>query len=360
MKSKNGSALFTVLIIILILSSVIGTVISIGQQRAFMAKKLADKIRAEAYAEAGANQAYSLLRDNFELRTNNSMFPLTHYGDGWYDVNILPINQKLAIVYSTGKCDSATAWVILDIVNYGSGKYWTEKNNPFKFGILAGSYVTWSGNDVLVCTNSPIHVNGDFVLRGTGEIIGDVYASGNINCLGESKITGNITTNSDYVEIPSIDLSPYHKIAHDNNQVYDGDIHWSSSTDIVIPGGIMWVNGDFTYSGSGNIIGCIIATGDINWSGTGSQIKTNNYPALVSRDGNIDITGNGDFHGLIYSKTGDIRKTGEGEVVGTFICSGRFIKGGAWSGFVYEDSEPSLPQDYDINGNLIGVSAWQK
>ena len=121
----------------------------------------------------------------------------------------------------------------------------------------------------------------------------------------------------------------------------------------------MWVNGDLKISGSGNLIGCFIATGNINISGSGDQIKVASYPALVSRDGSIDISGSQTFHGLIYTRTGAFSKSGSGQVVGSIICGGNFTASGSWRVLTYEDSTPIAPGQ---GGSQVAVypAAWQK
>jgi len=72
---RDGSAVFAVLVVIIIASIVMGTVVASSMQRAFMAHKLVERAKAIAHAEAGASQAYSVLATNFSARTNALAFP---------------------------------------------------------------------------------------------------------------------------------------------------------------------------------------------------------------------------------------------------------------------------------------------
>ena len=238
--------------------------------------------------------------------------------------------------------------------------------------------MTWGGNGTLTVTGAPVHANTAFSMNGGGVVNGYVSSSVEIGCVGNCDIIGDATapawsgkfparvqgeaTTADVplLQIPQLDLTPYYNWAAEHGAVWNGDQHWSSSSDFVVPGGVMWVNGDFRYSGSGNIIGAVIATGDIIWTGSGSQVKVDSNPSLISRDGNIDIAGNGEFHGLIYVPNGDFEKTGEGQVTGTILVSGEFTKGGGWEMLTYEDSTPVPPDGGTIIGDVIGVSAWQE
>ncbi|MDA1044002.1 MAG: pilus assembly PilX N-terminal domain-containing protein [Verrucomicrobia bacterium] len=80
--SKQGSALFVVLIIIISMSALLTVVVKGGLQQAFSARKLSDRIRAQLIAEAGAHQAYNILKADWSERNSDAAFPLTSYGGG--------------------------------------------------------------------------------------------------------------------------------------------------------------------------------------------------------------------------------------------------------------------------------------
>ena len=401
-RSRQGSALITVMALVLLVPLIAGSMVVFSQQQAYSVKRQTDQIRAKALAEAGVNEAYSRIATNFAARTSTNLFPLTSFGGGTYKANITTVATNRALICCTGVYGRATARAILQVQNYvqsttngGGGPV-----GAYACAIMANGLITISGSgDFNVGTNGIIHGNNTFSKSGSGNFVaqrtevcsgtdlsgswtfdmdfasgGDctISGSGQINhniqcdalgCSGSFKVLGNgtvltysksgsggvmgtLTTGVDSVvptiAIPNIDLTPYYLCASNNGQVFNGK-SISGSSNVQPTGGVMWVNGNLSISGSGNLIGCFIATGNIDISGSGSQIKVNQYPALVSRDGTINISGSQSFHGLIYAKTGAFGKSGSGLVLGSIICGGNFTASGSWGLLTYEDSTPVAP-----------------
>jgi cytoskeletal protein CcmA (bactofilin family) len=236
-------------------------------------------------------------------------------------------------------------------------------------------------------SNAPLHCNDLFKLQGGGSVSGDVSSSVGIKLVGGPSVIGDVTSPTPVqgvppgtidgvvtiqpvppITIPDIDLTPYFNAANDNETTMEGAGPQNSLLisdpsvlqDIVDNGGILWVDGDLKITVNGTFAISIFATGDIEITSDFNQKKVEGYPAIASRDGDIDLSGNGTFEGLIYAKTGDISKTGSGLVTGTLVCAGDFYKGGGWSAMSYEDSEPVPPEGYEDPYDDIGVSAWQK
>lgn len=257
--------------------------------------------------------------------------------------------------------------------------------DAYGYGILAGGEFEWLGTGTTYLVGATAHANGAMKITGSNRFQGTVTSSVRIWSTGSSdiegdakapefkgKTPGNVTGTATLgevpvVELPELDLAPYHAAALAIGEVYDGEKHFSGASDIRPAGGIMWVNGDLRISGSGDMYGCFIATGDIRISGSGDQYKVECYPALISRDGDIDITGNSEFHGLIYAMNGEFRKSGNGRVVGSILCRKDFKKSGSWTGLIYEHSVPSPPScgsgNTDTGGdtvlcNVPPLTAW--
>ena len=296
--------------------------------------------------------------------------------------------------------------------------------DPYAYAIMANGAITISGSgDFNVGSNGFIQGNTSFTKSGSGNFLGnrlqiagttamnlsgswtfdmDVWAnwdatisgSGQINhnmicrdltCSGSFKIlqngtvrkysksgsggimgtlTTNVTPNVPAVGLPSnINWQAYCDWASANGQRFSGNKSISGSSPVVPTGGIMWVDGTLTISGSGNLTGCFIATAGISISGSGNQIKVGNFPALLCRDGNIDISGSQSFHGLIYAKTGNFGKSGSGAVIGSIICNGTFTASGSWGLMTYEYScPPASPGSGSGSGSQdrVKVEAWQE
>jgi cytoskeletal protein CcmA (bactofilin family) len=421
----KGSALITTLAIVTVLCVLMASVWVVGESRTFTTRKLGDRGRALSIAEAGIAKACAVLATNWDLRTQPAAFPATAYGGGTYDVAVTSVGSNRASLCSTGTFGSVTESAVLDVVNNavptGGGGGGGAPTGAYACAIMANGPITLSGSvEFNVGTNGIVHGNSTFSKSGTGnfraktlEFVGATSMSGgwtfysdfnaggnctvsgsgrimnNIWCdafqssgsfkvmgngtvltykkTGTSGIMGTLVTNVNNtvpaLAIPDLGLDAYYNWALANGEVYSNKSISGSAT-VEPVGGIMWVNGTLNISGSGNLVGCFIATGNISISGSGNQIKVSNYPALVSRDGNITISGSQSFHGLLYAKTGSFSKSGSGAVVGSIICGGSFTASGSWGVLTYEDSTPIPPGGGGGGGgsvsNNLDITAWQR
>lgn len=387
--TKCGSAIMTVMIVITVIGMLVVAMVYSSSVRALRARQLGNKTRAIAIAEAGVAQTYSVLATNWILRYDNSAFPPSNYGGGTYDVTVqVPAaNSNQAILISTGFFAGASASVAADLFNYGANN---SSNTPpqgglgpgadaFDYAMVSGGDMSFVGNMDMQMSNAWFHSNGALTGNGVQTIEGNVSSSTeidfpNITGIADApSVSGNVGTKKEGpvspVIIPNIDLTPYYNAALAKGQVVNGNV--SLSGNVTPVGGIMWVNGDISFD-SGTFTGCFIATGNVN-TGTGNGTYTfrpvNQYPTLVSRDGDMTWQGgNGslmDFQGLVYLKTGSLDKSGNGDVhgLGTIIAAGGISKNGGWSGMLYQDSTPVPPGGGGTTNSptdLIGVSAWYK
>jgi hypothetical protein len=375
---SRGSALFTVLMTIFVLSVILTVVMGSGTQRSFTSRVLSDGVRAKAIAEAGAAYAFNALSADFEQYTNAAAFPETSFGGGTYDVDIVTVDSGKILIKSTGVYNGTIEETILDVKHVEVESETPLPSGAFAYAIVAGGDMGWFGTGLTACGDGGVHANGAYKMTGSCSMEANLSSCVQIWSTGTTVIDGDATApdfkgqspgnvtgtgteaSVDVVEIPDIDLTPYYNWALAHGEVYNGNQNLSGSTPVEPNGGIMWVNGDLRYSGSGDLVGCFIATGDIDISGSGIQVKVGEFPAIVSRDGDIDISGSGAFHGLLYAKNGEFDKTGDGDVVGTIICAGDFRKAGSWEVMTYENSLPLPPGSESETDHLLAVSAWQK
>jgi hypothetical protein len=383
-RNRRGAALITVLGFVLIIASFLGYVAYASVQRSFMARKMTDRGRAIAIAEAGANYAYTILSTNFAARENDAAFPDTAYAGGRYDVGVKSVGADKAVICSTGRYGTVQEVAILDVmtcpVGGGGGGGGGRPTNAYGFAILAGGNLTWAGNSDLQMSNGWMHCNGTYSANGINVARGNVSASMAIRMVGGATITGigmapsisGGTVGTPVVgpvapmTIPSIDLTPYYNQALASGQVFASGKAFSGN--VTPPGGVAWVNGSMSF-GNGVYQGCFIATGAVELKTTGNGTiefrKVASYPLLVSRDAGITIKQAKmfTFRGLIYCKVGSFDKQGNGDVYGrgSIIAAGNISKNGGWAGMIYEDSTPAPPGGGDDGQQYVVVpSAWQK
>ncbi|NQT93989.1 MAG: hypothetical protein HQ559_14605 [Lentisphaerae bacterium] len=376
-KSRAGAALFVVVGVIFVASAMMAIGVSMGMNRVFVARRMADQVKALAYAEAGANSAYGILSTNFELRTNSALFPLTSYGDGTYDVTVTSLTNSMAVIRCTGTCAKAVSTVILDVMDYGTDMAGFDET-AFEYAMICGGTLTFRGCGNLSSTNGAVrlHANGLMDVRGNASTDVSIESSTKIKIGNNKTIDGDVTapdlqynpgkvtitgTASEepvpLVPIPDIDLTPYYNWANDHGEVHNG---FSFSGASYTPnGGILWVNGDVHISSHAVINGSIIATGDVNISGAADVNPSISAFGLVSRDGDIQNTSSGTIEGLIYTKTGDYSHTANGMVNGQIIIKGNIDKAGTSDALVYSSVVPIPPGD-GANDRVIGVTAWQR
>ena len=393
---SEGYALLIVMVIILTLSVLFGVMHSAGMQRAFMATKLGNRTRALTVAETGLTRTYEVLSQDFDARTNAAAFPSGTQGGGTYTVNVTPVSNNVAVLNVRATYRNTTVDITVDVISYKDGQdvYMAWDPDPFHQMILAGKDMKWKARNSQVgelqVSNGSLHSNGKLKIEGDNiTMLADVTSSKEVELKkttldgdarapkididGDSSVTGTTTTDTvPYMAIPDIDLTPYYVEAVKNGQVINGDLRIKKSEVVNInpPGGILWVNGKVTIDGDGTINGCIIATKDIKIKGTVTQTKVNDYPAFVSREKKIEITGSGTYHGLVYAPKGDVNfKKSKKEILadnGSFtgaIIAGKTFKGaGAWSFMAWEDSTPGFPDGSTHRGDyeVIYISAWHR
>jgi hypothetical protein len=392
---KRGAALMTLMIIMLMVAGTGAYLVKDAKQQTFAVTHVRDYLKAQAYAEGGANQAYSLLKTNFALRTNPSAFPQVTYGDGTYDVTVTPVGTNKAFISCIGQRGAATVNVLVDIQNFaaGTGGPGSTSGVPpavgaYTYAILSGGSQGWSGSGTLNVGTGKIHSNGQLKMTGSKQVTGNISSSVKIWLTGSTKINGNATApviTADagaitgtrtvaavpIVTVPDFDATAYKAAAQavGAGAYYAGDVTFTASAgDIVPPGGIMYSEGDITIHTSGRMIGSFIANGEITITGSGDQIKVGNYPAFVSLTGKNDQSGSGKIHGLIYAgKSGTLSfdRSGSGDVTGTIMSKGNFDASGSWSALAYENSTPVAPvsgggSGSGSSGDRVGVIAWQK
>ena len=248
-------------------------------------------IKAQAYAEAGANEAYSIIKTNCAARTDGSKFPARTFADGSYDATVVAVSSNYAAVTCVGTRAGQTATVKLDIYNANPSTPPTTNGGPpaavgaYTYAIMSCGKMNWSGSGQIDVGTGKVHGNGLYKMTGSKQVKGNISSSTRIWLTGSTKITGDaaapILTYSGgaisgtktvgpvaNVSLPPIDLTPRNQ-ALANGQVYNGNQHFTGSSDLT-PGGIMWINSNREQVR--RLVGCFIATGSIDISGT-HQIK---------------------------------------------------------------------------------------
>ena len=371
--NKQGYALATVMGIMAVLAITFTMLIKMGQQGVFTGKLLRDRTKATAYAEAGIEFAYSVLRVDYENRENPALFrvdtsqaytpgdPLTStYDDGAFSLIITNMNDgQYVIINSVGTCGRSSTEVeaMIEDTNYGP-------ENPmeaFSKAVAGGGSGKFAGGGAAV--GNPeliIHLNGPVVVNGSMDVEVSINSSEEID-LKNKTINGDATapvvdgnpgtvtqteTTVATIATPVIDLSRFYNKA---DVVYTGKTKLDSNMS-----GIIFVDGDVTISA--NITGTVIATGNIKIVAGGGIIENGEGIAAATGTGSISYGSNGDSEGLFYSRTGDFSQTaGDGIITGQIIVGGDVDKTGGGV-LIFE---VNVPDEIYNEANPV-IAGWQK
>ncbi len=377
MFNNKGSALIAVITLAIIMNIVFMAVYFTvsSSQKAAGNKRVSTVVLA--IAEAGKEHALSLFRSGAitpEASTTKTILSNITFSGGSYSVSYTTDALVNKIILNT-TASYAMAQCAIEVTIAVAGCF-APSDSAYNYGIISGGSITWSGSGTCDAVTANIHTNNQFstsgssnfncqllsasakiLMSGSGDIIGNVKTP-ILSKSGSCKITGTTSLAAvANVTISAIDLTPYYNHALTNGQVFSGTKKINGSSNVTIPGGILWVNGDFEYSGSGTISGSIFATGNIKISGSGDFIAASTYPAIVSRDGDLDMSGSGKVSGLIYTRVGQITKSGSGDVIGSIISGGEFKKSGSWNTLTYKNSAPIPP---NCTGTQYTEVSWRE
>lgn len=375
---RAGAAFMTVMIVVLIISFVSSAIVSMAMYQPRSIARVRDYIRAKAIAEAGVNQAYSMLVTNFAARYDGAAFPATSFGGGTFDVTVSAVGTDAAYLVSVGTFGTSTARAAVDLKNYGETEPSTGPSSAWGHSIFANGSINLNGSGTLygsAFSNQSLTQNGaiewgssevacdvytvgPFRVNGTADVFGDVYAPV-ILVTGQNNITATHQQTVPPIRFPTIDLTELYNTAVANGQVYGGGTYNSDVTLGNIPGGVAWFSGDVRFKKTLDFTGCVIATGDIRFDGAFSNTREGNLPAIVSRDGGILINGHHTLEGLVYC-AGDLRMNGSGTIDGSIVVGGNIDLNGSYGIVTYTYSAPPGAGSDGDGGDVIGISAWQE
>lgn len=363
---KRGYALVTVMGIMIVMGATFTLLLKSSEQSVYMGNIIEDRTRASAYAEAGIEFAYAVLRDDFTKRTNITNFLYesksvllsgtavkTTYGEGSYTLTLTTLNNgQYVIVNSVGTCGNSSdeVEVVCEDSNY-------QEANGFDYLIFGGggNMTHRIGGGTLVDgdgNTESIHFNGDLNNSGNSDTEANVSLTGTAS--DPDSITGSLQENQSSIATPKLE-ERYNSFAwyqQNADETYDGDYTLKNNKTDSIDGGdgILFVNGDVTISGT--FKGTIIATGSL--SVKGSLIAGDTGIAFATQNGDIQFNTKSDCSGLFYSETGDFQQTAQGVIEGQIVVGGHFKSTGG-----SDITLPSGEESIEVVPNPV-IAAWQK
>jgi len=384
-RDRGGAALVIIMVIIMVMAIAGASMIGMAGYQVRSVQRLIDRIKAEAIAEAGAAEAYAILREDFSKRYEENLVGRLFEG-GVYDFCVAPVGDHGAKLWGKGEYpaegdDIVGFYVGMNLVDVHpkEGSSNPPPSSPWAHSIFVNGALRHNGAGILtgsVRCNNIITCNGAFIWGLSDDPI-DVYAYSKMKINGAAIVHGTVYTPKlvkhgailidhevigpiELVEFPVLDLTPYYQIAEDNGQVFSGRTYYGAHNWGEIPGGVRWYNGNVRFNGTLTYSGCLIATGYIQFNGCVIQSRVEDLPAVISRDSYIKINGASILHGLIYSG-GDLRFNGADLVLGSMLVGGNARFNGAYGQIGYEYSQPGSGGgggDEGEDSQDIAVTAW--
>ena len=376
---QAGFTLVTILAVITVLTLSLGALFRMGGQRTFSAKRMINRTKALAYAEAGIEFAYSRLSVDFTLRDDLDSFSLNggtvnadgamenSYGDGSFALSLSPSSNRYCVVTSKGVCggQSFTAEIVSEDFNAGTGGSTPPRDytgmEGFNYPTLSNGEFSSNG-DVTITSGTGdalIHTNGDMDLtKKQAENGANRMTASGIFTKPQNGTPINGASGVPPVSIPDIDLTPYENEAAANGMV----INVGDPIPNPVVGGILVIRGSGPTTIDSDIAATIIAEGTLDVKA--ATIHGAGYSlGLVSKNGDIIMNGNGSMNGLTYTETGNFTMHGTPRLEGQLIINGTTTFGGTPDAFLFKKTVLTPPGTDGTTTPYVQdvrVSGWQK
>lgn len=309
---REGSAFITAMIVVFIVSMTAGSFYAFSSNSVYQSRRLTDTIRAKAIAEAGANEAISLLvmPGQYGLRHDGDNFGETSFAGGSYEVavdNGDDPDSGRVLLTSIGRYGLATAVVGVDMRDQRRESRAGFEDPPATwrdFALFANGNMTYNGSPTI---DGDLHTNNDFKLSGNWTSV-----EGMVSSLNGVSIPEAYRGVWQLIPFPALSdpefqafLAAYEAAGgtvnrENGNQTWPGD---------KVLSGITIVTGNVTFRGAGDrfINGMLYATGTITANGSGT----------LTLEGSMLSGGSITFNGVAgvfsHAAIGDGGGGGEGE-----------------------------------------------
>ncbi len=326
LRSRNGSALAIVLIIIGVISIIMTTMISASWQRMKFTKNDANRDRAVAIAEAGVCRAYHSLTVNPSLTNSPNLYQNVDYAGGRYSVGLEVTTNSVFVITGSGNYQDQSASVAINVcfALYAPGLAESSDGSDNSIvllpptagaapcAILAGDLISILGGSYVDVGDYTIHSNGtglSIKILGGSVIYAELISA--VGSILLNKYDGVTIEGADEIAFPDFDPLRFELWAEANNaHIEGGDVSayiasLPPSTNILggvdVPGGVLYVEGKCIIGTDAFVNAMVIASGDIIIHGTINAPM--GYPSVVSTHGEIVVNADAAIisDGWIYS-----------------------------------------------------------
>ncbi len=309
-QSEKGTIFITTMVSLFMMVLVGSSIFSLTSKDMHFVKRLNKSLQAKHLADAGLARALSSLDSTF---ATSSSFGSTSLGEGTYSYTVSTTGGR-TLVNATGTVDGVVRTSTAEVQAPGIG--------ALDYAIAAGGNATIDTGTA----SSPGVITGDVYSGGNASldgasngplltITGAVDAGGSITASGSVSVSGGQAPNfSGSANFPSVSYNYYQTIAQANGFYYNANRSYTNAAPIPAApaGGVIFVNGNIDITGTQSTTSCIVATGNITISKSGSTYPrmtfthSSTYPSVLCQ-GNFTYSSNGNggayltVDGLIYT-----------------------------------------------------------
>jgi hypothetical protein len=291
LKNKEGSVLLILVFIVVIISLLGLTAAALSVNELKMASAQRDAVKALYASEGGIERAlvdlkqHPFLWDSYWQGVAGREQSL---GDGAYILELNSLGSGLIEVISTGRVRKAKK-IIKAVVRVST------VNPVFEYALFCDNSFTAEG---FFSAEGNIHINGSVDAEGhRGVIRGNLHYTGELIHGDDLNITGGVFT-SEKIVLPVPDKTFYREMALNEGELIEGSVFWEQGKSI---NGFVYITGSLKASRFISGSGVIFAEGDIEL--TGDVLGSDNSPIVIIAEGNIEIKGEHDITGIIYSRS---------------------------------------------------------
>lgn len=238
-------------------------------------------------------------------------------------------------------------------------------------------------NSTTFTSEGDIHSNNSINLGANADIKGDATAVNGISGLNPTKVSGTSNSSATSKPVPQanyeMDSTPcimttvgtkkkYSPPSGSTACTYTGSLP-ASNNDKVIIEGTVYVTGSVSSSGnttfeSEGTLAKLIVEGDVGFSGNATATPLSSRLMLVSRNGNVTISGNGAVYGVIFqeNQSKSVTFNGQGNnpigLFGAIVAKGNVNINGQVS-VIRDLTLSSMDLTIDPNGRIVKVQSWR-
>jgi len=364
LRNENGSAMIVSLLVLLMLGLIGMAAIQTSNTEMDIARNYQIDMKSFYIAEAGAELAFTVIRDTLTWRDGFAAQP---FANGSFDVAIIDSSTESALtetllVRSTGYRSDAVSHIELKLA----------PRRPFKWAVVGDKYLKGCGGTgtdsynsdsgsywvTRLNTGGDVGSNGPVNICGTSDIYGSVSTSlpGELDIAPGALVTGDTTSVAPESTYPPVSQSEF-DYALANNAApagLTGDCKYNPATHTldVQPGKTVKLSSGTYYFSDLKINGSIelahgasvkiYITGNIDLQ-AGSMVNTKGSPKdfqMFGQGGTFKFAGSSEIRAALYAPQTEFSLVGGGNLYGAFITKTVDDNGG--SSFHYDRSLAEL------------------